>query len=1041
MVPGFSVMDERQARESLAAARAGVLAEAAAAPASALAVALATVVRFVPAAGFNDLLVELVGHRNRLPRSGPATPASPRGLEALRTALLLEPGETPEAVAAAAMGSALDRDGLAGAARALAANGPQDQAQAERLHAALCATDASSGFACLKQAFLTAEGMPKADKSVMTLGLARRHPDCFAAMLGERDRIVGLAQRERAARLFLATAAVLRLAGSIVRRYEAEKRRMGRCDYDDLIVRTLGLLRGSAGAAWVLYKLDGGLDHILLDEAQDTSPEQWQIIGELAGEFFAGHGAREGVERTLFVVGDRKQSIYSFQGADPQSFDAMFAFFRDRIAAAGRGFAEVGLDHSFRSTQQILDAVDRVFANAAAQRGLTGAAGGMTAHHAIRARQPGRVEIWPLEAPGDAVPPAPWSAPVDHVDPQRPQVVLAEKIAATIAGWIDREPLAPRGRMVRPGDILVLVRRRSAFVEALLRALKRRNVPVAGADRLVLTRHIAIMDLMALARFALLPEDDLTLAALLKSPLLARDDERPFGEEDLFALAAGRRESLWEALEAKVRSGEPYAGALASLGRWRDEGESVRPFEFFARILGPGRGRLRLASRLGAEVNDPIDEFLRLALDYEREHAPTLEGFVAWTSAAEAEVKRDMDHGTDEVRIMTVHGAKGLEANIVVLPDTCSVPDGRQDPAILFLSDGTAPNRDLPLWRIRKDFETAAVAGLRQRQRDRQREEYNRLLYVAMTRARDRLYVCGWHGRRGPDDGCWYDLIHDALAPAAQALQGADGKTLCWRLEGCDAPAPAEDSVPDAPPAAVREPPAWACRKAPPEADPVHFLAPSRLAARDEEAGAAAPAEEPAVTSPLAAERDLRFRRGNLVHRLLQLLPPLAPAERPPAARRFLARPAHRLPEDEQAAICAEVMAVLDHPAFAPLFAPGSLAEVPLIGRLRIGADGAEVGIAGQVDRLAVTEREVLIVDYKTNRPAPQSLDGVPPPYLRQIAAYRVALQALYPDKRVRTLLLWTDGPALMEVPADSSRRLATAPSEPFRHHELPTSA
>jgi ATP-dependent helicase/nuclease subunit A len=745
-----------------------------------------------------------------------------------------------------------------------------------------------------------------------------------------------------------------------------------------------------------LFKLDGGLDHILIDEAQDTNPEQWQIVAALAEEFFAGEGSRATL-RTVFAVGDVKQSIFSFQRADPQAFLRMRMHFEKRVNAARQDWQVVPLAVSFRSTAPVLQAVDTIFRRAEASDGVA-LDGGAIGHIAYRVGQAGLVELWPPVVPPPEGEPGEEELPITRLQTAEPYARLARAIAATIGRWLDSgERLVAHGRPVRPGDIMVLVRRRNEFVGELLGALKQRGVPVAGADRLILTEQLAVRDLVALGHFLLLPEDDLTLAAVLKSPLFDLD------EDALFELCHGRgNETLWSRLRKHAQEQPKFRRAADRLAALLGRADFVPPYELYAEILGADGGRRALFHRLGPEAEDPVEEFLGLALAYEREHVPSLQGFLRWLATGETEIKRDFAaHPRDEVRILTVHGAKGLEAPIVFLPDTIALPD--QKTALIWTDAG-----ELPLWKPPGDFTATAYADEKARWRDRQMQEYRRLLYVGLTRAQDRLYVCGWQTKKTPPTGCWHTLCRTGLTGGAQPfdfdttpLIGADG----WSGEGLRIEtAQTVASNPESSITTARHQgrlPDWTWQPPPAEPDPPRPLVPSRP---DD--------DEPAALSPVAASRGDRFKRGLLVHTLLQSLPELPETEREAAARRFLARPVHALAADARDDILRETLAVLANPDFAPLFGPGSLAEVPLVGLIGGRA------LSGQIDRLVVTEDRVLIVDYKTSRAPPVSEEGVAPIYLRQLASYRAALARIYPDREIECALLWTQGPSLMPIEA-----------------------
>jgi ATP-dependent helicase/nuclease subunit A len=994
--PHFELMDDRTAAELLLSVRNALLA----APPEAVRDALALVAGRIDEGRFNGLMAELTGERGRLAR----LIDDHGGAEALVAAVFREldadPDDTEEAlVARACRDDAFDGGGLRRTARALLDGGRTDAERGDGLAAWLADPDGRAaridGYTLL---FLTQKGEVR--KRLLTKAVERACPDAGAVLAAEAERMLALAGRRRALGVARSTAALLTLGAAILDRYEAEKRRRALLDYDDLILRTADLLRAPGVAPWVLYKLDGGIDHVLIDEAQDTNPDQWQVIAALSEDFFAGQSAHER-PRTVFAVGDEKQSIYSFQRADPAEFARMHRHFADRLDGIGTPLRRVELHTSFRSTAAVLTAVDAVFAQDATRDGVALDPATRITHTAWRRGHGGLVELWPAVGPADAEEPPPWEPPTDQGRTVRPETRLAQRIAATIDGWLARgERLEARGRPIHPGDVMVLVRRRNAFFTELVRALKDRGVPVAGVDRMVLTHQLAVMDMMALGHVLLLPEDDLTLATVLKGPLIG------FTEEQLFAVAHGREGTLWQALSARADRDPAFAAARDWLGGLLARVDYLRPYELFAGVLDtpcpadPLSGRRAVLGRLGPEAEDPLDEFLSLALAYEEAEAPSLQRFLHWAGAGEAEVKREMEAGEQRrVRIMTVHGAKGLQAPIVILPDTTSVP--KQSPAILW------PDRPggVPLWAPRRALEEERCRAAREAANDRRDKEYRRLLYVALTRAEDRLYVCGYHGVSGAAEGCWHGLCRTGLE---QGLDGVpalplsddgtgdvwDGTMLRYHVPQTR-PAEAEPHR-EAP--AVAPLPSWARAPAPKEPEPARPLAPSR------------PEEEPPVTSPLGADAGARFRRGRLIHALLELLPDVAPAARPVAARRFLAQPVHGLDPDAQAAIAAETLAVLDHPEFAALFGPDSGAEVPIVGRV------AGRTLSGQIDRLLVAPDRILAVDYKTSRSPPPDEAEVPAVYLRQMAAYRAALQAMYPGRAVRCALLWTDGPALMPL-------------------------
>jgi ATP-dependent helicase/nuclease subunit A len=1006
--PHFEVMDDRTADELLARAKDAVLRRARAEPDTPLGYALARLTRDVSQEDFDELLRHLAAERGRLRRVLDGLGGLDGAVAAVHAHLRVPPGADDGTVLEeVCRDGAFDGDGLDLACRALDGGSDADKERGRAIRAWIArASERASGFLAFSRVFLTADGAVR--KTLITKKAAEAMAGARDALEAEAMRLLLALERVKAAGVAASTSSLLRLADALLEAYEALKGERARLDYDDLILHALALLE-DPGAPWVLFKLDGGLDHLLIDEAQDTNPEQWQVVAALAQDFFAGLGGRD-VARTLFAVGDEKQSIFSFQRADPAEFARMRTHFQARIEAAEARWAKVDLEISFRSTAAVLRAVDAVFELEAARDGVAFEAATVIRHIPFRRGHAGLVELWPPVAPEERPDPLPWEPPVERSRADAPSARLAAVVAATIRGWLDRgEPLPARGRAIQPGDVMVLVRRRSRFVEELVRACKERGVPIAGVDRMVLTEQLGVMDLMALGRFLLLPEDDLTLATVLKGPFLG------LSEEQLFDLAWGRRGTLFSALAAKADSDPLFLGPAH---RWlrdlMDRTDFAPPFELFARVLSQpcpadardgGTGRRALLARLGPEAQDPVDELLAACLAYERAHVPSLQGFLHWLEASEAEVKRELDseRGEDggKVRIMTVHGSKGLQAPVVFMPDTMTAPV--QGPRVLWPDEGLA----VPLFAARRSQEDASCAEARARADLRRDQEYRRLLYVALTRAEDRLYVCGWQGRREPAPGCWYRLVEAAMRDLADPVE-FDLSAACpegwsgpgWRLTGLQAVPGRPDGHGDVRVASAPPPPAWASAPPPEEPTPSRPLTPSRP-----------DAPEPAVRSPLGGGDGSRFLRGTLVHRLLQTLPELDEGSREAAARRFLARPTHGLPPGLGDEIAEETLAVLRDPRFAPFFGPNSRAEVPVVGVV-----GAGRVIAGQVDRLVVTEDEVWVLDYKTNRPAPRVEEEVSPVYLQQMAAYRAALSRIYPGRGVRCVLLWTDGPRPMPL-------------------------
>lgn len=979
---GFSVLDDAGRAELLEMARTQAI-EKAMQDTGALHDALTRVAAETTENDFGKLCDELLQHRDALGASFDEKDYAAR----LKVRLGLRPDETlldvleeitegragwPELLAALRMGS------------------PKDNDLADYLARAIDCASHSDCVEAYLRVFFTKEGKPRGGEksSIITKTLQKAAPDLLDELEAEQARLTLLIEKRKAAMTAERSLALAKLGDAILTDYEIAKRYRNALDYDDLIEGARRLLHRSE-PSWVLYKLDAQIDHILLDEAQDTSAAQWDILAAITGEFCAGLGARKG-NRSFFAVGDDKQSIFSFQGAAPEKFDAMRRDFERRFKAVGGAFEYVQLVQSFRSAPGVLAAVDEVFNFDGNGDGLTCDVERLAlSHESAKTDLPAHVEVWAPIGPVEHSEPEDWRLPLDYAKASDPGERLARKIAAKIKALI-----APGGgdyvtggdgpRPVEAHDILIVVRKRGAFFESLIRALKAEDVPVAGADRLDLGNHIAVDDLVALGRVALLVDDDLTLATVLKSPLIGFDDD------DLIALAPKRSGSLFGALSQSTAP--RHRAALAQIEAWRGQAATRAPFEFYSLLLGPGGGRRRLVARLGPEANDAIDEFLRLALSFEREQSPSLTGFLAMVEKLDISIKRDMEAAGAAVRVMTAHAAKGLEAKIVFLPDTCGAPTGKHDPRLYTLGAGDASSL---VWSRGKDNDPAALAQAREDHRAAETAEYRRLLYVAMTRAEERLYIAGYHGKTAPSEGCWHSMIWKALEGASEKLEDADGTVL----RRCAAP-PRHDLSQTAQPVDKTVIPGFALTPAPREDAPAPPVRPSSALAG---ADAFTRLDGGRPTRRDAAQALI----GRLTHALLQHLPDCPKDRQEQAARRFVDLRGGALDDVAKSEIVAAALRALDDPRLARLFGPRSLAEVDVYASLDEGLD-----VSGRIDRLSEADDEVLIADFKTGRP--QESPGAA--QLRQLALYRAALRPLYPKKRLRCLLVFTRDVSVIEV-------------------------
>ncbi len=800
------------------------------------------------------------------------------------------------------------------------------------------------------------DSLPTKDTQKKLANAMPRLNDLMARVESARTKRLALAAAEKTDALHAFAAVFLPL-------YTARKAQRGWLDFDDLITKAKALLTNPSVAAWVLYRLDGGIDHILVDEAQDTSPSQWDVIEALTAEFTTGAGARDGTARTLFVVGDKKQSIYSFQGADVAAFDAKKTAFQAKFRTAQLQFQSLEMEYSFRSSPAILDVVDNTFADRFPQ-----ALGGVVRHFAFKQALPGRVDLWPMVEPGTAPDDDHWEDPVDLITDENPAARLANQIADGIAQLIAAGTHIPvedgaTSRPVHAGDFLILVQRRSTIFAEVIRACKARGLPIAGADRLKLGAELAVRDIAALLSFLATPEDDLSLAALLRSPLCG------WTEAELYDLAHDRTGYLWAAL--RTRAAE-FAQTHAMLNDLRDQADYFRPYDLIDRALNRHDGRRKLVARLGAEAEDGIDELLSQALAYEQTDVPSLTGFLVWLETDDIDIKRQMDSEGHRIRVMTVHGAKGLEAPVVILPD-CADRQPRDSDELYTLDDKSV------VWKTNADESPPLIAQARAARAEKTAQENLRLLYVAMTRARCWLIVAGAGSAKS--DGAWHKLISQGM-DATGALPDANG-----RLRYARGNWPAAASVPAA---AVSQTvlPDWAQTPAAGAPRPQLLISPSDLGGAKALPGEALPEAEAKA-------------RGTALHLLLEHLPDAPPGAWPDIAAQLVSD--HAL----YAELLAEAVNVIT--AFPHVF-DGTLAEVA------ITADLHGQRLFGTIDRLIVTPTRVLAVDFKSNRTIPKDAQDTPEGILRQLGAYAHALAQIYPDRKIEVAVLWTHGPVLMPI-------------------------
>ena len=795
-------------------------------------------------------------------------------------------------------------------------------------------------------------------------------------MNSEFERISIADNTIKTIKLLCSTKSMLHISKNIIDAYNSYKEMYSLLDYEDLIIKTKSLLENRENTDWVLFKLDGGIDHILVDEAQDTSPNQWAIIRAITKEFFVGQSSYEGnIPRSVLVVGDRKQSIYSFQGADPNEFDKMYDYFLEEYSS----FEKVHLDVSFRSTKAIMDCVNLLFEAEDVKKGVV-TKGQSVKHCPFRLGEGGSVEIYSLTKQKQENEDSDygWLIPLERTQKSSPSNLLAKKIAQNIKSMVEnKEILASKNRPIRYGDFMFLVQRRNCFVEEFVRACKELEINVAGVDRLKLLEQIATQDLISLGKFLLSPYDDLSLAEVLKSPIFNLDDS------DLFKLCYERKGTIFNNMPSFAQ----YNKILDELNILLNMSKYVRPFELYSYVLSKMDGRKNYISRMGKEVEDVLDEFLNLTIDFEQKNTPSFENFINWISKDEVIIKKEMEQSdNDTVKIMTVHGSKGLQAPIVILADTVRVKKFSRK-ADFFWEDS------LFYFPFSSEYYNAECNNLIDVLSQIDLEEYRRLLYVALTRAEDRLYIAGYTKQKNIKDTSWYSLLENNLK--SNVTQIDDDKKIVYKIEQ-EIPCKTKDKEQEILLQATKD---YSYLLTPINAEiPMQkILSPSK----DYDG------EDEVICSPIEDDGNF-YKRGTAIHKLLQYISNVDVENRYMTSILFLKKELPDLDDNEYDNITNEVLTLCEK--YSYLFSKNAMSEVPVIGEID------DKIFSSKIDKLLVNEKEVIIVDYKTNRKTPDNINEVPKVYLSQLDCYKKLLKKIYPDKEIITYLLWTNTCNLMKV-------------------------
>ena len=987
----FTVLDEGSSTALLNSARDSVLHRVQQGPQSKLKEAINCVSKYTDSEGFSTLLAFLISHRSRLTRLIADNNSREISRKLCKKLNLQDRVSRVTILNTVCKNSSIDAKGLHRSINSLRNGTKTDKKRAKTILEWLAAPQNKrvDGFEKYCTAFITLSHQPI--KRLVSNVVDSNFPTVRPVLETEQNRVLQVATMLKRTTIIDCTTALLELTKEILAQFGHDKASLNCLDYDDLIVKARETLHASKASSWVLYRVDNSIDHVLVDEAQDTSPEQWEIIQAIVAEFFVGVGPRS-LSRTVFAVGDYKQSIYSFQRADPDAFREMRQHFSSQAMSVSAPWSDINLQLSFRSAAPILQAVDSVFQNKSTKSNRIEDKGRPdTKHHCWRSQAPGLVELWPVIKPEKQRQRSKWDLPIRLSGQRSSRRQLARLVAEKIRTLLS-DGSGPHLGCFQPNEIMILVRRRGPFVTDLLSELQERKIPVAGIDQIILTDNLAVMDLLSLGHFILNTNDDLSLAEVLKSPLCNFDDN------DLFDIAYKRDGSLWSSLCQSDSTKAPFKQAKLFLQTLLKKITVLTPYELFADLLIAEGGRQLFVSRMGRESIDPLDEFLNKAIEYESKHTASLEGFIHWVENSHSTVRREAAQADDEsVRILTIHGAKGLEAPVVFLPDTVQKP--HQTLPILW------PNSEVyPLWVPTVDLLDPLTQNWNALKKKKDQEEYERLLYVAMTRAKDQLYICGWSETPNVQDDCWHTMVslhlRENCEDAYQMFPDGDQHDKTARITRI-----------------ANFPLTSAIQTGPSHSSSDSTLLPSWASPISTNSTTISDPRVRSIINPSSLSHITETRTGKLIAYLVDFMGDTAATDREPAAERFIASLSGEISFDLRQIIKNSSLKILASPRLAFLFENKSRGCLPISGNVKKG--GQNSLIYSSIDRLIFRDSFIILVTFLTGHPSSSDPPKIPKNSIQELAINTALAKTVFPGKHVAASILWTDEQQLEPVSHD----------------------
>lgn len=597
-------------------------------------------------------------------------------------------------------------------------------------------------FEICQSLFFTKEFKPKSIKSILTKDFEQYH-DFIIAL---QNKFYSFFDLVKSYKIYLATSSLLRFIDLILEKYSSLKKEKSVLDYNDLIIKTSQLLENNDYKDWVKFRMDGFYDHILVDESQDTNDRQWFIIKSLTEDFFSGESSNKN-NRSLFIIGDDKQSIYSFQGAKPNISHEIFEYYYHQ----NQNIKKIELENSFRSLSGILKFVDNIFQNNESFQKI-----GYKNHKAIRKGE-AKIEIWPAITAPQKENSDSWQNAIikNNSNDFCAKEEMAQRIVKYIKSWVNKREITDikgNKRQINYGDIMILLRKRSNnFNKILQQKLIDNSIPFRGVTKIRFSSNLIIQDLISILRFVLLPEDDLNLASLLKTPFFDFDEEKLF---DCNLLKNQQKISLFAALN----SDDKYQNASNKLKNIIELSQNLQIYEFYFNIINE-EIRNKYLSYYGENSLLIIEQFLLEIINFSSEKLTNLQKFYDYILTTDPEISID-ESNKNSVFISTIHSAKGLQSPIVILPDCCfAFNKSTTSKETLMWVD--IDNEKLPIWYVRKHNKNRFIDKVKQQKIQEHKEEYWRLFYVALTRAENELYISGFG--QDNDKDSWYNIALESI--------------------------------------------------------------------------------------------------------------------------------------------------------------------------------------------------------------------------------------------------------------------------------------